>query len=154
MVGVIVWRKKRKPYTLSFIEPSTPRLDSYRESVKTKKRYFPHESGVIDLKRHPELLRFREVWGTKEYLVEPWRRDGDLYITEGETKAVIFEILETENGGIVAIPCLRTIETIIHEDNNDPLTGYKETFLGIAWDEGRKVVKSENVLGLVKYESI
>ena len=152
----ILWKKTRPKYILSFLETSTPRLESFRRSEKTRNRYFPHESGIVDLSKHPELIRFKEVWGTKEYLVEPWERKGNLYVEEGKTKAVIFEFLSTGEGkeNYIGIPCLRTIETIIEEDNDNPLLGYKETNLGVYWDEGRKIVSSENLLGIVKYESI
>lgn len=133
----------RKKYVVSFLETSTPTPKSYRKSEKTRNRIFLHESGIVDLSKHPELVRFREISGTKEYLVELWKRDDNLYLKEGETKAVIFEFVK--NGEEVkAIPCLRTVESIL--DGGDSL--------GVSWDGGVKVVDSETLLGIVKYESI
>ena len=155
LIGFFWWRKTRPKYFTFYLEPSTPSLLSYKTSEKTKNRYFPHSLGVIDLSKHPKLLRFKETIGSKEYLIEPWDREGNLYIEEGKTKVVVFEFLRDPDDNIIAaIPCLRLVETLIEEENDDPLLGYKSTFLGVCWDEGRKMVSSENLLGVVKYESV
>ena len=152
----VIWKIKTRPkYLLSFVETGSPRLESYRPSKKTKNKYFSHPDGIIDLSKHKEYLRFREITGDKEYLVEPWGRTKNLYIEEGKTKAIIFEFVKDQQDKIVAvIPCLRLIETLLEEENNNPLLGYKETYLGVYWDGKRKMVKSDYLLGIVKYESV
>ena len=156
---VIVWRiKTRSTYLISYLETGTPKLESYKPSKKTKNRYFHFSDGLIDLFKHPELLRFKETFGSKEYLVEPWKRDKNLYIEEGKTKVVVFEFLKDQQGNVMTIiPCLRLVETVMERENNDPLLEYKETSLGVCWNDGekkRKIVESDFLLGIVRYESI
>lgn len=152
---IFLWERTRPKYSISYLEPSTPSIDSYRESKKTRNRYFYHSSGRVDLSKHRELLRFKEINGDKEYLVEPWNRKENLYVKEGVTKVVIFEFLKGLHDNIIAvIPCLRTVETVLEEENNDPLLDYKEIHLGVCWDSGRKIVNSENLFGIIRYESI
>ena len=155
ILTLVWWKKTRPKYLLSYCEPGKLGSGSYRESEKTRNRYFPWESGVIDLKKHPKYIRFRETWGTKEYLVEPWDRYEKLFVSEGKTKVIVYEHQPTKTGGILLVPCLRTVETIITKDTTDFLTGYKETELGVvSMDNERKIIKSENILGVVKYEGI
>ena len=152
---VFKWRKSKRRYVF-FLETSTPTLESYRNSEVTKKRYFSCKEGRIDLRKHPELIYFKEVGGgSKEYLVQPWKKDHDLYIKQGETRAVVFEIIppSERNQSIVFVPCLRTIDTIIEEDTKDFLNGYKNTSMGVRWDKGVKIVDSKRLIGIVKYES-
>lgn len=150
-----IWKTNRPKYIISYLETSTPSLESYKKSEKTRNKYFSHPTGIVNLAKHPEYHRFREVRGTKEYLVEPWKRDGNLYIKEGVTKAVIFEFLKDPDDNLIAvIPCLRTIETIVEDENDNPLLGYRETYLGVSWEGGKKMIKSENLLGIVVYESL
>ena len=58
----IVWKKTRPKYIVSFLETGTPTFKSYRKSEKSRKRYFSCEEGIIDLEKHPELIRFRDIW--------------------------------------------------------------------------------------------
>ena len=158
ILSFVLWLRKikKRMYYLSFLETGTPNYDSFRSSIKSKKRYFIHKDGIVDLSKHPELARFKEINGYKEYLVEPWKRTENFFIEEGVSKVVIFEYLEDpiNNENLLAIPCLRRVETLIEQEIEDPLLGYKETYLGISWGDNRKIVKSDTLFGIVRYESI
>lgn len=143
-LGYFLWKKYSWKTYIGFLESGEATEGSYRIPEKSKSRYFFHQRGRVDLKKHPELKRFHVISG-KDVLVELWKRDKDLYLVEGESILVIFEIIDTKNGEPLVIPCLRKLETIIN--NID---------LGVSWDNPKKykVISSENLIGVVKYESI
>lgn len=151
---VLLLRKKK--YLISFLETGIPGKLSYRESIKTRNRYFPCKSGeVLDLSEFPDLQRFRELTRDKEYLVEPWNRVGLPLIEEGKTKVVVYGFIQDDLGNdIAAIPCLRLVETFVTLDNDNPLQGYKEHMLGVKYDNGRELVSLDSLLGIVLYESV
>lgn len=140
---------------IGYLEPYESSVGSYRVGEFTRKKFFYYKGGMIDLKKHPEYRRFH-VTGGKDVLVRVWDRDKELVLDEGKTKVAIFEVTEDLGGVLIAIPCLRTVESIIVDENNNPLEGYKTTSLGVSWGSGEhhKVLPSENLIGTVEYESL
>lgn len=140
---------------IGYLEPYESSVGSYREGEFTRNKFFCYKGGMIDLKKHPEYQRFH-VTGGKDVLVKVWNRNEELVLDEGKTKVAIFEVTEDLGGTLIAIPCLRVVESIIVDENNDPLEEYKTTFLGVSWGSGeyRKVLPSENLIGVVEYESL
>lgn len=154
LLGIWVWKQRSWKISVGYLVSGEATPEGYRENEYQKTRYFRHKDGIIDLKKHPEFLKFM-VSGGGEVLVEPWTREGDLYLEEGITKLAIFEILDTDYG-IIAIPCLRLLETIIDEEVDDPLVGYHKTALGVSWGDKKyhRILPGENLIGIVRYESI
>lgn len=154
ILSVIVWKKKYSWKTyIGYLEPYGSSLDSYMEGEYTRDPYFYYSEGVINLKEHPELHRFHVIGG-KDVLVRTWDRQEELTLTEGVTRIAIFEIVP-DTDRIVAIPCLRTVDRVLIDDVDDPLSGYKETTLGVSWGGNNfNVLPSENLIGVVEYESI
>lgn len=140
---------------IGYLEPYESSVDSYRDGEFTRNRFFYYDGGMIDLKKHPEYKRFHIIGG-KDVLVRVWERDRELILDEGKTRAAIFEVIKDQSGILIAIPCLRTVESIIVDENNDPLEGYKTTSLGVSFGDGgfHEVLPSENLIGTVEYESL
>lgn len=155
---ILYLRKRKKPRTVGFLEPGEATVESFRFSEKTKKRYFYFDGGRIDLDKHPELSLFHVIGG-KDVLVEPWKREESLYLSPGKTKIAIFDFIEGDFGAI-GIPCLRTFERVMVEDEPDPvlgpLTDYKKVELRVSWNDGKRhrILPEENFIGVVKYESL
>lgn len=154
LVGII-WYFTRKKYYISFLETSTPTLESYRDPIRTRNHYFPHKDGVLDLSKHPELARFRDLYSNKEYLVEIWKRDKDISLEEGKDKIVLFNFIE-KNGITYAIPCLRNLISIVNEPVKDMFNDNMKTSLGVYWNNGEELdlVDDNNLFGVVRYESV
>lgn len=155
IISFVVWKITRPKYLLFFLDPSgKAEIESIKHSILTKNRYFPWKSGLVDLKKHPEYIRFREIDGNREYLVEPWIRDKNLFLKEEETKVVYVKRIMSRFG-IFLVHCLGTVESILTKETNNYLQGYKETELGIvSEDNTRRIIKSEDIFGIVIYEGI
>ena len=154
VVNLVIWIKFKWKIYLGYLEEGDATLGSYRVGKKINNRFFFHSGGRVDLKKHPEYLLFETTKGKKRVLVEPWKREGNLYLEEGKTKVAVFDFVEDAAGNVIAIPCLRTVDTVVNEDTNDVLEGYKKTYIGVFWGEGKhKLILSEHLIGVVKYES-
>lgn len=154
---LVLWKKYSWKTYIGYLEPAESEISSYRKGEFSRSRFFFHKDGVIDLKKHLELKRFH-VFGGKDVLVKPWDKTGDLYVEEGETKIAIFDIIEDQAGISIAIPCLRVLEKIMTDETDDPLTEYRKTSLAVSFEHlGEKefrTLPSENLIGVVEYESI
>lgn len=140
---------------VGWLEPGTASLKSWKKGELKKVRYFQHDSGRVDLKKYPGLMIYH-VKGQRDVLVEPWTRKENLYLEEGKSKLAIFETIYNESGMPIIIPCLRKLENIITLENDNVLEGYKETLLGVSWNDGADyiTVESNKLIGVVKYESV
>lgn len=154
---LLVYKKYSWKIYIGYLEKGEASADSYREGKYSKNRYFYYKDGVLDLKKHPEYQRFHTLGG-KDVLVKTWNREENVYFEEGKTKIAIFEVIEDEDkDDVFAIPCLRTVERLIIEDSDNPLDDYKKTSLLVSW--GKKeyesdILPSENLIGIVEYESL
>ena len=159
ILGIISFIIYRKFYYweiyIGYVDPRIATLDSYKTGEISKSRYFKHSSGIIDLKKHPELKRFHVIGENKDILIEQWDRNSTITITEGESKVVVFEIVIDSEGTIFFVSCLRKVISVIEEDTDDPYEGYKKTYLGLVdIDNKAEMVSGDKLIGIVKYESI
>ena len=154
-LGYFLWKKYSWKTYIGFLESGDATEESFRPQEKSKSKYFLYPGGRIDLSKHPELKRFHVSSG-KDVLVELWERDKNLYLEEGKSKVAIFEVIETKNGSLIAVLCLRKLETIINDSSENSWEDYTTTNLGVSWNDNsrHKIIPSENLIGVVKYESI
>lgn len=154
-IGYLMWKKNSWKTYIEFLESGDATEKSYRLPEKSKSKYFLYPGGRIDLSMHPELKRYHVSSG-KDVLVELWERDKTLYLEEGKSMLAIYDSIETSDGFLVLVMCLRRLETIIYDSSENPFENYIKVNLGVSWDDNskHKVISSENLIGVVKYESI
>ena len=153
---LVVYKKYSWKIYIGYLEKGEVSIDSYKEGKYSKNRYFYYKDGVLDLKKHPEYRRFH-VSGGKDVLVKTWNREENVYFEEGKTRIAIFEIVDDTGDIVYAVPCLRTVERLIIEDSDNPLDDYKKTSLLVSWGNEEyesNVLPSENLIGIVEYESL
>ena len=145
-------KKIKKKYPTGYLEEGDATLESYKKITYDNRRYFYYSGGRIDLKIHPEFLRFRTSEG-KEVLVEIWPRTSNLYLSEGKSMIAVFEFLHDSKNNVIAIPCLRKVDSILPGDSGDSYYESK-TSLGVSWNNGYKIIPDYNLIGIVRYEGL
>lgn len=155
-IGYFLWKKYSWKTYIGYLESGDASMNSFKQPEKSKSKYFCYDGGRINLKKHPELKRFHLTTGENDVLVELWDKKEDLYLEEGKSKVAIFEVIDTEYGFKTVVLCLRKVESIIKEPTDNFLEDYMSIKLGVSWDNNRKykIIPTENLIGVVKYESV
>lgn len=160
---VIFFKKKRRTYMVGYVEPGELKeLNSYPVFTPTKDRFFRSKSGIIDLKKHPELKRLKILGTNDEVLVEFNRVVSELENgLEPGSKIVVIKFVDnydkTKSFGVLY---LRTFESKIEVDSDDLVNEGKEYLISTSWTEPGETevhidtVNENQFLGVVRYESI